>query len=80
MIINEKLQQSDDLLENTLLNSGIKDIDLFLQPDNSNDSKLNDFTHLEEAAKNLLYHMSKGSKIVVIPDVDADVGTIAFFP
>lgn len=72
MIINEKLQQSNDLLENILLNSGIKDIDLFLQPDNSNDSKLNDFTHLEEASKNLLYHMSKGSKITITVDPDAD--------
>ena len=72
MIINEKLQQSNDLLENILLNSGIKDIDLFLQPDNSNDSKLNDFTHLEEAAKNLLYHMSKCSKITITVDPDAD--------
>ncbi len=72
MIINEKLQQSDDLLENILLNSGIKDIDLFLNPSNKDDSDITKFTQIEEASKNLIYHLTKGSHITIVVDPDMD--------
>lgn len=71
MIINEKPQHGD-LIETILYNNGIEDIDLFLNPNNKDDSDITKFTHIEEASKNLIYHLTKGSHISIIVDPDMD--------
>ena len=67
MIINEKPQHGD-LIETILYNNGIEDIDLFLNPNNKDDSDITKFTHTEEASKNLIYHLTKGSSITIVVD------------
>ena len=67
MIINEKPQHGD-LIETILYNNGIEDIDLFLNPNNKDDSDITKFTQIEEASKNLIYHLTKGSHITIIVD------------
>lgn len=71
MIINEKTQHGD-LIETILYNNGIEDIDLFLNPNNKDDSDITKFTHIEEASKNLIYHLTKGSHISIVVDPDMD--------
>ena len=71
MIINEKPQHGD-LIETILYNNGIEDIDLFLNPNNKDDSDITKFTHIEEASKNLIYHLTKGSNITIVVDPDMD--------
>ena len=71
MIINEKPQHGD-LIETILYNNGIEDIDLFLNPNNKDDSDITKFTHIEEASKNLIYHLTKGSSITIVVDPDMD--------
>lgn len=71
MIINEKTQHGD-LIETILYNNGIEDIDLFLNPNNKDDSDITKFTHIEEASKILIYHLTKGSHISIVVDPDMD--------
>lgn len=72
MNIIEK-HQVGDLIENILFNSGVKDIDLFLNPkNNEDDTNIYNLKFIEEGAKNLIYHLSKGSKVLVLVDPDAD--------
>ena len=71
MIINEKPQHGD-LIETILYNNGIEDIDLFLNPNNKDDSDITKFTQIEEASKNLIYHLTKGSHITIVVDPDMD--------
>ena len=76
MIINEK-HQHGDLIETILHNNGIEDIDLFLNPNNKDDSDITKFTHIEEASKTLIYHLTKGSHISITLDDDCDGYTSA---
>lgn len=72
MNIIEREQKSSSIIENILMNRNIQDIDLFLEPDGSTDSDLKDFTKIEDAAKNLIYHIATSSSIGVVVDPDAD--------
>ena len=71
MIINEKPQHGD-LIETILYNNGIEDIDLFLNPNNKDDSDITKFTHIDLASKTLIYHLTKGSHISIVVDPDMD--------
>lgn len=71
MNIIEK-RQVGDLLENILFNSGVKDIDRFLNPNNKDDTNPYNFQNIEEGAKNLLFHIATDSDIVIVVDPDMD--------
>lgn len=72
MDIIQKQQHTNNIVENVLINSDIKDIDLFLEPDNSTQSKLENFTNLEEAAKQIISFIATNKNITVLVDSDAD--------
>lgn len=72
MNIVQKQQHTNNVVENILINSGIDDIDLFLEPNNSTQSNLNSFTNLEEAAKQIIAFIATNKNITVLVDSDAD--------
>lgn len=72
MNIVQKQQHTNNVVENILINSGIDDIDLFLEPDNSTQSNINSFTNLEEVAKQIIAFIATNKNITVLVDSDAD--------
>ena len=72
MNIVQKQQHTNNVVENVLINSGIDNIDLFLEPDSSTQSSLNNFTNLEEAAKQIIAFIATNKNITVLVDSDAD--------
>lgn len=72
MNIVQKQQHTNNVVENVLINSGIDNIDLFLEPDSSTQSSLNNFTNLEEAAKKIIAFIATNKNITVLVDSDAD--------
>lgn len=72
MDIIQKQQHTNNIVENVLINSGIDDVDLFLEPDNSTQSTLENFTNLEEAAKQIISFIATNKNITVLVDSDAD--------
>ena len=72
MNIQERKMHDENIVKNILINRGITDINKFLEPDSSDDSLLEDFTNLEIAAKQLVFHLSQNSLISVVVDPDAD--------
>lgn len=72
MNIVQKQQHTNNVVENILINSGIDDIDLFLEPDSSTQSSLDSFTNLEEAAKQIIAFIATNKNITVLVDSDAD--------
>lgn len=72
MNIVQKQQHTNNVVENVLINSGIDNIDLFLEPDSSTQSSLDSFTNLEEAAKQIIAFIATNKNITVLVDSDAD--------
>ena len=72
MNIVQKQQHTNSVVENVLINSGIDNIDLFLEPDSSTQSSLDSFTNLEEAAKQIIAFIATNKNITVLVDSDAD--------
>lgn len=72
MNIKQKEQHVDNIIENILINSGVEDIDLFLEPDDTTLSNINDFTNLENAAKEIIAAIATNKNITVLVDSDAD--------
>ena len=72
MNIVQKQQHTNNVVENVLINSGIDNIDLFLEPNSSTQSSLNNFTNLEEAAKQIIAFIATNKNITVLVDSDAD--------
>lgn len=72
MNIVQKQQHTNNVVENILINSGVDDIDLFLEPDNSTQSNINSFTNLEEVAKQIIAFIATNKNITVLVDSDAD--------
>lgn len=63
------------LLENILINRGIKNIDTFLDLDVEDEKALN-FTNMQRACAILFEHIKKGNRIFIQPDADVD-GTVS---
>ena len=72
MNIVQKQQHTNNVVENVLINSGIDNIDLFLEPNSSTQSSLDSFTNLEEAAKQIIAFIATNKNITVLVDSDAD--------
>lgn len=72
MNIVQKQQHTNNVVENILINSGIDNIDLFLEPNSSTQSSLDSFTNLEEAAKQIIAFIATNKNITVLVDSDAD--------
>ena len=67
----------DIALKEILQDRGVKDVENFTHP--TTDCELNpyDLDNIESAAKMLLYHLEKNSKILLITDCDTDGFTSA---
>ena len=72
MKIKQRQKVSDSLIINILKNRGIEDIELFLKPDDSNNSDFADFSFMEDAAKTVIMNLTANKKIAIIVDPDAD--------
>lgn len=70
--IKEHKHHSDSLIRNVLINRGIKDIDLFMEPTAEDNISFDNYKNMDFAVKNTIYHLTKGSKILIIVDPDAD--------
>lgn len=70
--IKEHKHHSDSLIRNVLINRGIKDIDLFMEPTAEDNISFDNYKNMDFAVKNTIYHLTKSSKILIIVDPDAD--------
>lgn len=71
-IIKENKHNTDDLIKNVLINRGIEDINLFMNPTDEDDISFKEYKNMEFSVKNIIFHLSKSSKILIIVDPDAD--------
>lgn len=77
MNIIQKGDFNGDIISTTLSNRHIPNLELFLNPDNTNDSDPMNFSNSEFGRKLLIGHLTKNSKIVILVDADADGYTSA---
>lgn len=72
MKIKQKKVYSDNIIENILINSGVEDINLFLNPDDSTLTKPDNYKNLNHAAKEIIASIATNKNITVLIDSDAD--------
>lgn len=72
MKIKQKKVYSDNIIENILINSGVEDINLFLNPDDSTLIKPDNYKNLNHAAKEIIASIATNKNITVLIDSDAD--------
>lgn len=72
MKIKQKKVYSDNIIENILINSGVENIDLFLNPDDSTLTKPDNYKNLNHAAKEIIASIATNKNITVLIDSDAD--------
>src|SRR5699024_3230671 len=72
MKIKQKKVYSDNIIENILINSGVENIDLFLNPDDSTLTKPDNYKNLNYAAKEIVASIATNKNITVLIDSDAD--------
>lgn len=72
MKIKQKKVYSDNIIDNILINSGVEDIDLFLNPDDSTLTKPDNYKNLNHAAKKIIASIATNKNITVLIDSDAD--------
>lgn len=75
MKFRKKPQLSNDLIESIMLNRGIQDIELYLNPTNADDTDLSQLPNIEECVETIKRHM--GNDILILVDSDADGNTSA---
>ena len=72
MKIKQKKVYSDNIIDNILINSGVEDINLFLNPDDSTLTKPDNYKNLNHAAKEIIASIATNKNITVLIDSDAD--------
>ena len=75
MNIKQKPRLSHDLIESIMLNRGIDNIQLYLNPTNENDTDLSQIPFINEAIE--LIKKNIGKEILILVDSDADGNTSA---
>lgn len=60
------------IVDNTLENRGIKDLDLYLNPNSDNDTNCHEFVGMDNAIRIFTKHANKGSKVAILVDDDID--------
>ena len=68
--IIERQQKSSDLIESMLINRGVNDINLFMNPTNESDTDLHSLPHIYEAVEMIKKNITK--TIMILVDSDAD--------
>ena len=75
MKFKQKQRLSADLIESIMLNRGINNIDLYLNPTNENDTVLSEIPNISETIKT--FQKNIGNDILILVDSDADGMTSA---
>lgn len=72
MKIEQREKVSESIIENILKNRGVENVELFLSPNSDDDSLIESFTFMEDAAKTLIMNLTAGRNIAIVVDPDAD--------
>lgn len=72
MKIVQRGEDNGDVISTVLNNRNIENLELFLSPNNSNDSDPMEFLNADLGRELLMSHIEKGNKIVILVDADAD--------
>lgn len=77
IVPKSKLNGVKNIIDVTLYNRNIPNLELFLNPENAEDSNPLEFYRMEEGIDLLLNHLNNGSTIVILVDADTDGYTSA---